>query len=317
MTETIDILLATFNGAQFLPEQLASLERQTHADWRLIIRDDGSTDRSVAILDAFAGRHGERVRILRDDRGRLGSRGNFAALLEASDAPYFMFCDQDDLWLPDKIADLLGTLRAVEERRGDETPILAHSDLILVDNGFRTLHRSFWRHARLLDPSRRQRPAQLMLRNFVTGCASLGNAALRRAALPIPQDAVVHDWWLAIVAAFLGEIVASEAPTVLYRQHQGNEFGARPRNLFGVVGQLLRAPGAEVRRTRSHVAKAQRQAATLQQTYQAALSPEANRMLREYAEIGKAGWWRRKSFLFRYDLSLDYWLPTAVCWLFL
>src|SRR6476619_5383592 len=142
MTPTVDVLLATFNGARFLPEQLESLERQTHSDWRLIVRDDGSTDRSVAIVNAFAERHRERVQVLFDNRGRLGSCGNFAALLEASDAPYFMFCDQDDWWLPHKIADLLSTLRAVAARRGAETPLLVHSDLILVDNELRVLHRS-------------------------------------------------------------------------------------------------------------------------------------------------------------------------------
>src|SRR5829696_7008565 len=99
MTETTDILLATFNGARFLPEQLASIEAQTHGGWRLIVRDDGSDDGTRSIIEAFAERHGERVRFLRDGRSQLGACGNFAALLEASDAPYFMFCDQDDVWL--------------------------------------------------------------------------------------------------------------------------------------------------------------------------------------------------------------------------
>src|SRR5437763_17125550 len=99
---TVDILLATFNGAKYLPELLSSLEGQSRADWRLIVRDDLSSDASPAILDAFAERHAGRVDVLRDERGRLGSVANFAALMEVSAAPYFMFCDQDDIWLSSK-----------------------------------------------------------------------------------------------------------------------------------------------------------------------------------------------------------------------
>jgi len=311
MTPTVDVLLATFNGARFLPEQLESLERQTHSDWRLIVRDDGSTDRSVAIVNAFAERHRERVQVLFDNRGRLGSCGNFAALLEASDAPYFMFCDQDDWWLPHKIADLLSTLRAVAARRGAETPLLVHSDLILVDNELRVLHRSFWRYSRLLDPAAVRRPGRVMIQNYVTGCASIGNAALRRAALPIPAEARVHDWWVALVAAILGEIAEHKVPTMLYRQHSGNEIGAKPAHLLDTIGRLIRTRGAAIREVRLSVEKSQDQAAAFAKAHKPALGAEAERILLEFSSLRDSGFWRRKSFLFRSHLWPDYWLHSA------
>jgi glycosyltransferase involved in cell wall biosynthesis len=312
VAENIDILLATFNGARFLPEQLESIAAQSHRDWRLIVRDDGSSDDTSAILKGFAESHAERVLVLDDGRGRLGACGNFAALLEASDAPYFMFCDQDDLWLPDKIADLLRTLRAVEERRGGETPILAHSDLIVVDHGLGVLHRSFWRYSRLLDPAAPRRPARLMLQNYVTGCASIGNAALRRAALPIPDEARVHDWWVALVAAVLGEIAEHEAPTILYRQHHGNEIGANPGGLLGMIGRLIRTRGAAVRDVRILLEKSQNQAAALAKAHDLALGTDSGRTLLEFSRLRHSGFWRRKSFLFRADLRPDYWLHSAI-----
>ncbi len=317
MTQTVDILLATSNGARFLPELLESIEGQTHRDWRLIVRDDGSTDCTLSIIEAFAQRHGDRVRVLRDGRGRLGACANFAAALEASDAPYFMFCDQDDVWLPEKIAGLLRSMREVEKRKGAETPTLVHSDLIVVDDELRVLHRSFWRYARLLNPSAPRRPARLIVRNFVIGCASIGNAALRRAALPIPSEAYMHDWWVALVAAILGKIAEHEVPTILYRQHQSNELGAQSRHLFGVISQFLRAPDAEVQRVRFYIKKSQQQASIFEKRYEKILSPQVRQILSEFSHLHDSTFWRRKSFLTRHDLWPDYWLPAAALWLFL
>lgn len=95
----VDILLATYNGARFLPEQLQSLIDQHFRDWRLIVRDDGSADDTLAI----------------------------------SDAPYFAFCDQDDVWKPDKLSRMVACLRQHEATVGAATPLLAFCDLEPVD----------------------------------------------------------------------------------------------------------------------------------------------------------------------------------------
>jgi glycosyltransferase involved in cell wall biosynthesis len=314
MMPTVDILLATFNGARFLPELLESIEGQTHRDWRLIVRDDGSTDCSLSIIEGFAQRHGDRVRVLRDGRDRLGACANFAAVLEASDASYFMFCDQDDVWLPEKIAGLLRSMRQVEERQGAETPILVHSDLIVVDDELHVLHPSFWRYSRLLDLSAPRRPARVIVQNFVTGCASIGNAALRRAALPMPTEARLHDCWVALVAALLGEIAEYEVPTLLYRQHQSNDIGAKPGHLAAVLARLIRSPATTMRQVRLSVEKSRQQAAAFEKIYEGKINPQRLQILSDFRD---ATIWRRKSFLFRYrhDLWPDYWLhAVALLW---
>lgn len=317
MAAIVDILLATFNAGRFLPEQLASLEAQTHRDWRLIIRDDCSTDTTPLIIDAFAQRHNARVSILCDGSGRLGACGNFAALLEASDAPYFMFCDQDDVWLPEKISTLLNAMQEAEKRRGAATPILAHSDLTVVDNELRLVHPSFWRYGRLLDlPT--QRPAiRLILRNYVTGCALIGNAALRRTALPIPPAAYMHDWWVAAVAAALGEIVDCAAPTVFYRQHLSNELGAQRRSLFGIVRQFSRDPYRATRQVGLHLKRAQQQAAGLLEMHSGELNPEILASLSDFSRLQVSCFSQRKTFLWRHRMWPDYWLSSLICWWFL
>ena len=318
MTASVDIVLATFNGAKFLPELLESIEGQTHRGWRLIVRDDGSSDDSLSIIEAFARRHSDRAWVLRGRGDRSGACANFAAVLEASDAPYFMFCDQDDLWLPEKIAGLLRLMRQVEKEKGAETPVLVHSDLIVVDDKLRVLHPSFWHYSRLRNPSAPIRPARVILQNFVTGCATIGNAALRQAALPIPSEARMHDWWVALVASILGEIAEHEAPTTLYRQHASNEIGAKPGRLSTVIARYIRSPVREIQQVRLSIEKSRQQAATFEKRYGEKLNFRTRQMLSNFSYPHGATLWQRKSFLFRYKHYLwpDYWLHAAgLLWL--
>ena len=100
MNDRIEILLATYNGERFLAEQLDSIIAQTHKNWWILARDDGSTDGTLALLKAYKVQLVDKMEILEDGRGNLGSVGNFSALMEASTAEYVAFCDQDDVWLP-------------------------------------------------------------------------------------------------------------------------------------------------------------------------------------------------------------------------
>ena len=225
----IAILLATYNGSQWLPQFLASVSAQQGADWRLLVRDDGSSDATPEILRTAARRDAS-LAFVADSAGRLGASGSFGELMRhamASDAQYFAFADQDDVWLPHKLGTQLAALRELEARAGPHLPLLVHSDLMVVDRELRTLHRSHTELAGLY----RDCPAPVALRtllghNFVTGCATLFNRSLLEVATPLPPGAAMHDWWLACCAAALGRIEYIPQPLVLYRQHGSNEIGA-------------------------------------------------------------------------------------------
>lgn len=220
------IVLAAFDGADFLPEQLRSVRQQSFAQWRLLIRDDGSTDGSTSLIRQFA-REDRRIEILEDGQGRLGPTGNFSTLLAAAlerGADYVFSCDQDDVWHADKMQEELALMAAAEA--DDPTgAVLVHSDLAVVDAHLRPLHSSFMRFQRIWHEE--HEPLRtLLVQNFVTGCTCLANRKLLEAALPVPKRAVMHDWWLALCAAGLGRIRFLPATTVLYRQHGGNAVGA-------------------------------------------------------------------------------------------
>jgi len=231
--DRIDILLATYNGAAFLEPQLDSIEAQTHKNWRLIARDDGSTDRTLEILSAFQARHARKVEILADDDGNLGLVRNFSRLMEHSDAPYTTFCDQDDVWIPEKLELCLEKMRELEREHGAETPLLVFTDLTVVDEGLRVIHPSFWRYQKL-DPNGGRSFSQLLVMNVVTGCAALANRSLARIAAPVPSQARVHDWWMALTVAAFGYLAPLFEPTVLYRQHGNQSIGAKALNLWNL-----------------------------------------------------------------------------------
>lgn len=220
----IEVVLPTYNGAPYLEAQMVSIHEQTLRPTRLLLRDDGSSDGTPALIFRLQQRYGTWLELLQA-KDNSGCVANVNYLLEATTAPYVALADQDDLWLPQKLEQALVLMQQLEARLGVETPLLVHSDLELVDDQAQPLGFRYWHHQRL-DPQRTD-PADLALTNVVTGCTALCNRALLQLALPIPAEALMHDWWLALVASAFGQIALVEPPGVFYRQHGGNVLGAQ------------------------------------------------------------------------------------------
>lgn len=315
---TVDILLATYRGARYLPDLLASIAAQSETDWRLILRDDGSDDGGPDLVERWAAEGGHALEVVRDGVQGAGAAGSFGRLMAASDAPYFMFCDQDDVWLSGKIATCLGEARSAEADHGTALPVLVHSDLRVVDEELRETAPSFWAQQGFrtcavppgADGARAR--ASLLVQNTVTGCTALGNAALREMAGPVPEAAIMHDWWVAMVAAQFGTIRAVPAPTMLYRQHGANTIGARDWGLGAVASRAVREPAAAVRRTREWLAASRAQTAAFAARYGDRLDPPARARLVEYAGLAERGILARKTFMPRHGVWPQSRVRTAI-----
>jgi glycosyltransferase involved in cell wall biosynthesis len=286
---TIDILLTVYNGAEFLAEQLRSLQAQTHRDWRLWVRDDGSTDRSEELVLAAAAEDA-RIRPVHAGSGRMGALGGFSWLLEhAGDgrAPYTMFCDQDDVWLPRKIEVTLAAMLRAEAELGSAVPVLVHTDLQVVDRGLEVIDPSFW-HYQGIDPELNG-VNRILVQNTVTGCTAMINRALRERATPVPRDAVMHDWWLALVASSFGRLVPVREATILYRQHGRNDMGANrtPRGLRTVPGAL--AALGKAGQLRAQLRRSAVQAGAFASRFAGELDAGERRLLQRFAELPECG----------------------------
>ena len=232
----ISIALCTCEGSFFLPEQLESLMEQSLLPGELVVSDDASTDGTVQLLEAFTEKAPFEVKLVQNET-RLGAVQNFNQALGLCRGRYVALCDQDDTWLPGRLESSLQAMEEAEKQWGSKMPLLVHSDLKVVDAGGEVVNSSFMK-MRKIRHIERQPLSKLLAQNFVTGNTVLINRPLLEAALPVAGDAIMHDWWLALVAAALGKIVFIEEPTVLYRQHSQNVIGA---NDFFSPGNLKRA----------------------------------------------------------------------------
>jgi len=220
--------LATYNGAEFLSDQIQSIQEQTISNWILLVRDDGSEDSTRDVLDKLAAKD-KRIRCVHDTLGSLGAARNFGELMRLAwveEAEIIFFSDQDDVWLSTKMREQIDVLDNMEESHGRDTPILVYSDLEVVDRWLQPIHHSFMRYQGLTHEA--QYPVRVLLtQNFVTGCATVINRSLLKLAVPLPPDVVMHDWWLALCAAVCGQIGYLPNATLRYRQHDSNQIGAQ------------------------------------------------------------------------------------------
>lgn len=295
MAPSIDILLATYNGAHHLQPQIESLLGQEDVSFRILVRDDGSMDETPAIIERYRRAWPDRILVLASS-GNIGAVRNFATLLAHSDAPYVALCDQDDVWTPHKLRILSGALRELEVRYGSGTPLLVQSDLYVVDEDLRVRHPSFWRYSGC-NP-RHTNLARLLIRNPVAGCASLCNRALVRMSLPVPPEALVHDYWLALVAAAGGHIGTVDEPLVYYRQHAGNIIGARPYHWRAVLRRLTSG------RAIWDISAPRRQAAALLERCRTILAPGDRALLEDFVSLPDRHWIVRRWLLLRHRILL-------------
>jgi len=218
----IAVLLPTFNGEKYIGEMLDSLLNSKYFNGSSIyIRDDGSTDDTISVLKAYKSRHPEKIVLYTGEN--IGPVMGYNFLLgKALDHgySYILFADQDDIWAEEKI----GLVSERLSRSNVDIPYLVHSDLFVVDQQLKLIDSSYW-HYQYLNPQKNNLN-RLLLQNVVTGCTMGINRKLAELSYPIPREAIMHDWWLALVASAFGKIEVIPEPLVYYRQHGANTIGA-------------------------------------------------------------------------------------------
>lgn len=303
----ISVALCTYNGARYLPEQLDSIASQIRLPNELVVCDDRSTDDTVEIVRSFAEEASFPVRLHVNKRG-LGAMQNFVWAIGRCEGDYVALSDQDDIWLPDKLKITLDAMLKAEREYGAKTPILVHTDLQVIDEERQPLAQSFYKHQGFRR-SHVNPLVELLVENYVTGCTVMVNRALREVALPVPPQALMHDWWLALVAAAAGRIVSLPETTVLYRQHGRNAVGARRSNLkkyiFGWKSFADRMWG---RFTQSEA---------LEERLRGKVSDEVQSFLREYQNRVRAGGLRNVYWIGRRGVSMQGLARTMVVYLLL
>jgi len=223
---SIVILLSAYNGEDYLQELVESIQDQSFIDWKLLVRDDGSSDHTLKLIHSLM-KGDERIHVVKS-KGNVGVIRSFSVLSEEAlrmfpETNYFMFADQDDVWLNFKVTKTFEKM--IEQEKGGSVPVLVHTDLKVVTSGLDEISPSFMKYQHLRHENK-QPLGVLLIQNFITGCTVMVNRRLLEFATPFPSEVMMHDWWLGQCAAAVGSIGFVAEPTILYRQHGNNTLGA-------------------------------------------------------------------------------------------
>lgn len=217
----IEIAVPAHNCAAWLNDLIESILQQDVDNWRIVARDDASTDDTAARLDTWQQRLGERMIIL-PDGPNLGMLGNYDAVLAATTARWVMFADPDDVWKPRKMTADVAAMRSAEAVAGADIPIVVCSDAEVVDAQHHPIAASYWRWSRM-NPSLCSVFHRLLVDSPVLTSTMMVNRALLKVSLPMSGAAACPDWWHALVACALGRIVCLPQATISYRRHPNND----------------------------------------------------------------------------------------------
>lgn len=220
----VQILMSTYNGDKYLREQLDSIIKQNYSNFSILIRDDGSTDNTLSILEEYKNKYGNIISYYQGEN--IGVIKSFFDLMKNADneASYYALSDQDDFWKINKIKRAVSEIQNIEIIR--DIPILYCSRTTLVDKDLNKLPISIRRTK--VKPSF----GNALVENICTGCTAVINKKLLNIVINhTPNFTVMHDWWLYLTASYFGKVIFDEKSFILYRQHDNNVLGSRTNYL--------------------------------------------------------------------------------------
>lgn len=305
LTPIIQLLLATYNDGRYLDDFFNSVLSQTETRWSFLVRDDGSTDGTQERLTEWADRLSGRLITLPDSgSANLGVAGNFSRLLAASDNPYVMLANPDDVWHPDKVAISLDAMRKTEARTGALLPCLVHTDLRIVDAQLREIASSLWTYQGLF-PERGHALSRICVENLVWGCTAMLNRALVDLAGDVPVESHHEDWWLAMVAAAFGEIVSVPVATVDWRRHGSNDSDLS--ELKRATRTAVTSPSSVHNRLHDLLLKSRPRALAFLRRYGGKLTSHQRAALDAFINLSHENFARRRLSLVQHGLWFTSW----------
>lgn len=287
--------MAAYNGEKYIKQQIESIMKNTYENIHLTIYDDTKEEQTTAamadILNLMNEKYGDKITYKKNVKNK-GCTRNFLEGLQASVAEYTMFSDQDDYWNKDKVGLTLEKMKQMESKYGKDTPLVVFTDAIVVDSKLNLIHRSFHRSNHL--NTKRLGLAHVLMENKLIGCTMMMNQALKNKIIAIPENARVHDWWVALIAATFGKIGYLEESTILYRQHEDNVIGNQE------YGSYIKKRLASLKSQREVIYSNMKQAQEFIDIYDMYLTNEQKALIGRFANLNKRNWFYRRYAMYRY-----------------
>lgn len=244
MSLEYSVALCTFNGSNYIAEQLISILRQTHLPSQVVISDDCSEDKTLEIVAEIIMEHSEsRPEISKvqfdvfKQEERIGVSENFTFALKACYCQHIFLSDQDDIWVESKAEETLGLFETNPDLSlvFTDTELINYAGELIGSSGFDVLDVTNFEKRKI---AKGNASFVLLKRNIVTGATVCINRDLLGWAFPIPNK-WVHDEWLALVASLVGEVQLLDNKLTRYRQHNHNEIGLKKKTIKNKLGRML------------------------------------------------------------------------------
>lgn len=274
----VDIIMATYNGAKYVSEQIESIQRQSYKNWRLLISDDCSSDATLDIVRSYT-KSDDRIKLISNEVKFGGAMPNFLNALSKSESSLFMFCDQDDIWLEDKIKISVECITSLENKFGTDKPIFVSSDMKIVDDDLNLLSSSFINYERF--GTKDSSLGHALIENNVWGCTIIGNASLRiwLSRCASYDGLIMHDWLVNLICKSAGFSYFINESTSLYRQHTGQEVGSHKFSFFKLVS------GFSLQNSRSFWNTVRKNAEAFLNNYQDYLPAESTEIIKGFIDM--------------------------------
>lgn len=275
----MQVLLSSYNGERYIAEQIYSILNQKDVDVQLLIRDDGSRDNTKKILDELQASHPDQIDVIYADN--VGVTSSFFNLLSASDhsADFFAFADQDDVWLENKLAVALSH---IQKNENADEPFLYVGNYKPVDDRLSAIEAAN-------EINRKVDYAMTLVENIALGCTMVMNKTLRNEIVRVDEPpALIHDWYVYLLAQTIGNVYVDKEATMLYRQHENNVIGNR--------SQGLRANLKKVMELFEWARENKAQLQFIEKNYGAIAKKEALEILTEYIHMSEKNIFERATY---------------------
>lgn len=301
----ITVLMAVYNGEKYLREQLDSiLHQENPPEFQVIVSDDCSGDGSRQIIREYEQKYPKLVKGIYREKPSGGAEHHFLQLLSEADGRYVMLSDQDDVWLPEKMRLLYNEIQKMEEKWGNHMPILLHSDMEVVDEDKNRIADSYFTYQKI--SPERTKLCQELVQNNVTGGAVIMNQAMLSYFKQIPSVCLMHDSWIALVAACFGKIGCMNRPLYLYRQHGSNSLGARKADTLEEGIERIADGG----KARENYRRMFGQAKCLLQIYGRQMKESDRKTVEAFLSLQNSGRLRKIKIMLSYGFTKNTWFRT-------
>lgn len=304
---SVTVIMATYNGERYVKEQIVSIMKSDYQNIILHVYDDGSTDQTIRIIKECQEEYPDKILLTQNEKN-LGVSMNFLTALTKVTTQYAMFCDQDDVWMENKISKTLG--RMMKTKDSKTKPVAVFTDVCVTDENLQVLQPSF-HQSNHLDTSHTTL-SYLLMENKLIGCTVMVNRPLieKITEHPLPHYIRYHDWWVGLIAASFGTISYVKTPTMYYRQHEHNLVG--DQNYSSYVKKRLKA----CHKLRDYLLLTQKQAAEFYQVYGASLGENAE-LVHRFAGLSKENYIRRRYHMIKFHYFKSGFVRNAGVFLFL